>query len=428
MVQFPALSNGILQGLRTVSYLEILHAKFYDSLPSPYATLLQKNTSTFENFIFSNGNYTNQNDSLITHSQNFQHAGWGILRSAHEIDDRQKLMVFMDYGPYGGNSHGHADRFNIIVYSNFDEDIKELCGDTGVLKNKNNKKLGYYSALHNKYITSTLAHNTILINNNRQADPSRNFKGKCQINLPLYGGGKNLATEAEYANKKSSNILFDPDNSDSLQYISASSGYNACYGPDFNVRRTIAMIADQYLVDIVNIEKKPEATIKFIDCVIRGPNTFVSTNQQMTQADNWDWEREKFAISYQNDSYNYLYNIDTTKSDVSELWQSQWTKSASGSDTLLQIYGMNTGNQRMITAFSPDSSDRYQLHPREIKANLIIRKYSLSDDWSPEFLSVIKPAGKVSLKEVAVKDSFLVIKNKNQKEYRFDFKNLKLRE
>jgi hypothetical protein len=426
-MRFPALSDGRLLGLTTVSYLEILHAKFYSSSPSPYSTILSKDKHNFDNFIFSNNHYNDNFDSLINTSQNMKDAGWGILRSSHDIDDPGKIMLIMDYGPYGGNNHGHADRFNILLFSNFDDQFKELCGDIGILRKSKKGKVGYKTPLHNRFVSSTISHNTILINNNRQADPNRDLFGKCQIDMPLYGGGRNIATEAAFANKKCSEIAFDPDNSDSLQYISATSGFDACYGSDYSVRRTLAMIADKYVVDIVNIEKKPEATIEFIDWIIRGPNSNLSTNQTMKEARKWDWERGKFAIPYPNESYNYLYDIDTTRNDFMLNWKSQWTKSTAGSDTLLQIYGINTGDQRLITALSPDSSAKYNLDPGEVKANIITRKYDISGDWSPEFLAVIKPAGIPSIQYITIEDTLMVISNKRQKIYMFDFKNLELR-
>jgi hypothetical protein len=422
-INFPALSDDILQGLKTVSYLDILHSKFYTSSHSPYATILSKNRNTFENFIFSTNNYSNQNDSLINKSRNLEHAGWAILRSGQSLADSKKIMALMDYGPYGGNNHGHADRFNIILYSNYDNENKQLIGDIGNLRRANKTKLGYYNKLHNKYVRSTISHNTILINNNRQADPNKEIKTKCQSDLSLYGGGLNISSEASYANKKCSDISFDSDNSDSLQYIYAKSGYNSCYGPNYSIERTIAMIADKYIVDIVNIEKKPGATIKFIDWVIRGPNRNIMIDHYAEKADDWDWERSTFAIANPNESYNYFYNIDTTKSDIGINWKTQWLKTSGGSDTLLHIYGINTEDQRLITALSPDSSSKYDLDPQEIKASIIIRKYGISGDWSPEFLTVLQPNGVPSIQNISVVNSLLVIKCKDEKTYIFDYKN-----
>jgi hypothetical protein len=422
-IQFPSLSDDFLQGLRTISYLDILHSKFYKSSPSPYATILAKNTETFENFMFSTNTYINKNDSLINNSQNFKDAGWGILRSSQDLDSPKKLMVLMDYGPYGGNNHGHADRFNIILYSNANNDNKALIGDIGNLRKANKNKLGYYNILHNRYVRSTLSHNTILINNNRQADPNTEARTKCQSGLTFYEGELNMSSEALYANKKCSKVSFDSNNSDSLQYISAKSGYNSCYGPDYSVERTLAMIADKYIIDIVNVEKNPGATIKFIDWIIRGPNTNISTDQIINKAIDWDWERNTFEIANPNESYNYFFDIDTTISDLGANWKTQWLKTSGGSDTLLQIYGINTGDQRLITSLSPDSSTKYNLHPDEIKANLITRKYAISGDWSPEFLSVIQPIGVPAIKAISVKDSLLFIKNKAEKTYIFDYKN-----
>jgi hypothetical protein len=427
VINFPALSDDKLQGLRTISYLEILHSKFYRSESSPYGTVLSKNINNFDNLVFSSNKYNQNNDSPMNSSQNMEHAGWGILRSSHDMVDPNKIMLLMDYGPYGGTNHGHADRFNIILFSNYDNEIKELTRDIGVLRKAKRGKVDYSKTLHNRYVRSTISHNTILINNNRQADPNRERPGKCQDNLPLYGGSVKVRLEIPYANKKSSGIRFDPDNSDSLQYISASSGYNSCYGPDYNVERTLVMIADKYIVDIVNIENMPGATLKFVDWIIHGPNTNLSTDKTMENAGEWDWERGKYAIPYPNESYNYLYNINTTKQDFNENWQAQWVKSTSNSDTLLQIYGINTGNQRLITALSPDSSAKYNLDPGEIKANIITRKYDISGDWSPEFLSVIKPAGIPSIQYITIEDSIMVIRNKRQKAYKFDYKNLILR-
>ncbi len=423
-INFPAISDDILQGLKTVSYLDILHSQFYTSSPSPYATILSKNIHTFENFIFSNNNYSNKNDSLINNSQNMDHAGWGIIRSGQAIDDPNKLMVLMDYGPYGGNNHGHADRFNIILFSNFDNEYKQLIGDIGNLRRANNTKMGYYNPLHNRYVRSTISHNTILINNNRQADPNTEVRTKCQSDLTIYGGGLKISSEAPYANKKCSKISFDSDNSDSLQFISARSGYNSCYGPDYSVERTLALIADKYIVDIVNIEKRPEAEIKFIDWVIHGPNKNIMINQYVEKANDWDWERSDFAIANPNESYNYFYDIDTTKNDIEKYWKAQWLKMSDGSDTLLHIWGINTGSQRLITALSPDSSAKYNLHQKEIKASVITRKYGVSDGWTPEFLAVIEPVGVPSVQYISVVDSLMVIRSKSEKTYIFDYKNI----
>jgi len=427
-INFPAVNDDILQGLKTVPYLEFLHSKFYHSSPSPYARILARNTNTFENFITSTGDYTNQNDSLINRSQNLEHAGLAILRSSQDITDPKKLMVMMDYGPYGGNNHGHSDRFNFIVYSNYDEEYKQLIGDIGNLRTKGSAKLGYYNKLHNRYVRSTLSHNTILINNNRQADPNREIKTKCQADLSLYRDEENKSLEFAFANKKCPEMSFDSDNSDSLQYIYAKSGYHSSYGSDYSVDRTIAMIADKYIIDIVNIDKNPQTTLKYIDWIIRGPTSHIHTDQVMSIAQGWDWERSNYEVSVPNESYDYLFQIDTTKVVDVNIWKTQWFKSASRTDTLLQIYGINTGEQRIITALSPDSSKVYKFNQREIKGNLITRKYSISNDWNPEFLSVIRPAGSTSLVDIAIEDSMMVLTNKDQKVYRFDYKNLVLRE
>jgi hypothetical protein len=427
LINFPAINDDMLQGLKTVPFMEILHSKFYASSPSPYATILSKNSNTFENFIFSSGNYDPPTDTLINTSQNLEHAGWAILRSGHNLAHRKKIMAFMDYGPYGGNNHGHADRFNIILFSNYDSEFKQLIGDIGNLKKSGTAKLGYYNSLHNRYVRSTISHNTILINNNRQADPNREVKTKSQPFHPLYKTESGDSSEISFANKKCISMSFDPDNSDSVQYIYASSGYNSSFGPDYSVDRTMAMIADKYIVDIVNIDKKPEAELHFIDWIIRGPNSHLLSDQNLKKALQWDWERGAFNIPYPNDSYNYLYDVDTSNTELGEIWQSYWTKSTSNSDTLLHIYGVNTGDQKLIRALSPDSTQKYQINPNEIKANIITRKYSISGDWKPEFLSVIQPAGVTPIETISFSGSELVIRNKEEKEYIFDIQNLELR-
>jgi hypothetical protein len=93
----------------------------------------------------------------------------------------------------------------------------------------------------------------------------------------------------------------------------------------------------------------------------------------------------------------------------------------------LHIYGVNTGDQKLIRALSPDSTQKYQINPKEIKANIITRKYSISGDWKPEFLSVIQPAGVTSIETISFSGSELVIRNKEEKEYIFDIQNLELR-
>ena len=52
-INFPAINDDFLQGLTTVSFLEILHSEFYPSGQSPYATILLEDQDTFDNFIFS---------------------------------------------------------------------------------------------------------------------------------------------------------------------------------------------------------------------------------------------------------------------------------------------------------------------------------------------------------------------------------------
>ena len=92
-INFPAINDDFLQGLTTVSFLEILHSEFYPSGQSPYATILLEDQDTFDNFIFSDTetNYTSLDDDLINASVNLSHGGWGILRSSQDIDDQNNI-------------------------------------------------------------------------------------------------------------------------------------------------------------------------------------------------------------------------------------------------------------------------------------------------------------------------------------------------
>ena len=93
-------------------------------------------------------------------SMNLTSAGKAILRTDPPV---APIDLYLDYGPHGG-THGHYDKLGIILYANG----RVQAPDPGIYS---------YSDLTKEYFRGTVAHNTIVVN---QQNQTRSW-GKCHF-------------------------------------------------------------------------------------------------------------------------------------------------------------------------------------------------------------------------------------------------------
>ena len=139
-------------------------------------------------------------------SVNLQASGLGILRAGEDPDKRYLLM---DYGPHG-SGHGHFDKLGIILYAS-----RELLPDMGTVKYSLPQYEGWYK--------KTLSHNSLMMGEANQ----------------LPGGESPRAID-----------YFGAPDAD-LQVMQATVG-GTVYAGAGNATRTLCMIRDDYVVDVVS--------------------------------------------------------------------------------------------------------------------------------------------------------------------------------
>ena len=91
--------------------------------------------------------------SIIEPISDFPNVGAVILRQGNYTTD--SLCVHIHYGPHGG-AHGHPDKLGLIVFG----DGREILLDAG--------RVAYGSPLYGNWYKTTLAHNTIIVDEQNQ--------------------------------------------------------------------------------------------------------------------------------------------------------------------------------------------------------------------------------------------------------------------
>jgi hypothetical protein len=413
---YPDINNEILDEA-PAQIFEMLESVLYSNPPklSPYTKLLQLFRGSYngtvvdidEDLYFFNG-FGTEDLSCYENSIVFDKAGWGLLRSTNSITDSNKLYILFDFGPYGINNHGHADRLNLILYSN---KYGELLKDVAKIRNTSSSYWGYSSKIQHGWVESTLSHNTILINGQRQADPDySNSKPHVQDNLY----GLTTGEEHSFANR----ISIDSDysiNNDSLQFVSAKVPFSSAYGDNYEVERIITLLNNRFIVDEINIERRNFAPIDFIDLVYHGPtlklNTDPITDMQIDIAENQI-----------NRSYNYFYDVNQSGEFSNKFWNATWSDSQ---DDHLKIYGFRVKNQVIISAKSPDDLNfngmNEKVNPNAKRSSLIIRSKGFIAGTS-EFINIIDPTFSVADIEYNDEKETINIYDKNGKSFIYRIK------
>ncbi len=86
-------------------------------------------------------------------SETLAGAGLVILRRGR---DTNAVCAFLDYGPHGGNGHGHFDKLNLMLFANG----REWLLDPG--------RISYAHKEYKTWVKTTAAHNTVTLGGNSQ--------------------------------------------------------------------------------------------------------------------------------------------------------------------------------------------------------------------------------------------------------------------
>lgn len=385
LIDYPDINNEILDE-SPVQTFEILESVLYADPPraSPYTKLLKLFRGSYngtivdidEDVYFYKG-YGIEDYSFYENSFLFPKGGWGLIRSQHSLNDPNKLYLLFDFGPYGSNNHGHADRLNLILYSNRNGEILK---DKAKIKNTSSGYWGYSSHVQAGWVESSLSHNTILINGQRQADPDYQvFKPLVQDNIY----GLNSSDEHLFANRVSEIIDYSINN-DNFQYICAKVPFSSAYGPNYEVERVISLVGNNFVVDEINIERKNKAPLHFIDVIYNGPTARLET----IPSSEIEIDLSENQINY---SYKYLYDSFMSENITENFWQADWNNET---DTTLRIYGLTMTDSRLISSSTPadltlDGVEE-KIHPDDKHRALIIRTEGFIPGAS-EFVNILDP-------------------------------------
>ncbi|MCX7704917.1 MAG: heparinase II/III family protein [bacterium] len=145
-------------------------------------------------------------------SVNLSDIGIAILRKGK---DNKQVCVMMDYGPHG-DSHGHPDKLNIVLFANG----KEFLLDPG--------RISYSVPEYKTWCRTTLAHNTVIIDEKNQ-----------------------LPTEGKL-------VFFENTEDYSACFASCNSAY-----PGYLLKRFLVLTED-FLIDVFTVEGKKKAKIDWI--------------------------------------------------------------------------------------------------------------------------------------------------------------------
>ena len=416
LTDYPDINNEILDESPAQTF-EILESVLYADppKPSPYTKLLKTFQGSYngtvvdidEDLYFFKG-FGLEEYSYYTDSFLFDKGGWGLIRSKNLITDPNKLYLLFDFGPYGCNNHGHADRLNLILYRN---KYGELLKDKAKIRNTSSGFFGYSSHIQARWVESTLSHNTILINGQRQADPDYQvFKPSVKDNL--YG----LTSHSEhlFANRISVNLQQSLNN-DTLQFVSAKVPFSAAYGENFEVERMVSLLGNKFVVDEINVERRNVAPIEFIDLIYNGPTLDLITNPRSV---------ESFSLTDNqvNQSYQYFYDVNRSREIENEFWNATWLI---GQDSILKIFGFSFDKQALFSAKAPAdlSFDGIQenVNLADKKSSLIIRNYSYLAGVS-EFINVLDPTQNILDIEYDSEKESLEIFDKSNNQFTYQIK------
>lgn len=412
LTDFPDINNERLGGGSRLSdatelILEILNRFIYsdESKDSPYSKLLDhsSNATCFEDLLYSEVSQPSEisGNPLLNDSRIFPNGGWGILRSDNPISSPDALHVTMDFGPYGKNNHGHADRLSINLFRKNSTSNTVLLRDLGKIKNGSENTYGYSSIIQNRWVESTISHNTVLINGLRQADPDRHPDDSGVALRPstnFYSGSLNNTSsgdivEHELANKHASNILSDLTNgSNSRKYLQAKSPFESSFGNNFEVSRHIELINDRYIVDEIDIERRNNEPIDFIDLFYHGPTDDLTIDGTVsTQSTIWDSELNSSHTS----TYGYLDFNNAMYNRSSGSTKATWKSSSTNELTIWSVSLNSSNHQHIVNCFGPIEINGESVSTSEQHDMLIIRNEGFSEDF-PEFLTVIDPYNEVT--------------------------------
>jgi hypothetical protein len=290
----------------------------------------------------------------LTDGSKGDEGGIGILRYNNEDDTMALVMKYSAQGL----SHGHYDKLSFSMYENGDEVLQ----DYGLSRfvNVEQKNGGGYLRENKSFAKHTVAHNTVIQNENSH------------FNYDFATGSKN----------HSEKYLFDVSNSD-FQIVSAKEE-NAYPGTEF--LRTMIMVKDEslekpFIVDVfkINSDKKNQYDLPFYYF-----GQIISTN--------FNYDSPK-TLSTLGDKYGYqhLWNEGSGKSN-SESIQFTWLDNR----RFYTITAATDTNDEIILARIGAKDPEFNLRK---DPSLIIRK---NNTQNTTYASIIESHGTYNpIKEVA---------------------------
>lgn len=153
--RFPAVNDSDAFTINDQNELyEIAYARYHEPR---YAAIITKGQRKGIEALFWGADTLPDEASLqgagIEPISDFSNVGAVMLRQGNDTSDT--LCVHIHYGPHGG-AHGHPDKLGLIVYG----DGREILIDAG--------RVAYASPLYGGWYKTTLAHNTIIVDEENQ--------------------------------------------------------------------------------------------------------------------------------------------------------------------------------------------------------------------------------------------------------------------
>lgn len=296
---------------------------------------------------------------LISDGANGDDGGLALLRMGETNNQTSLLFKFTSQGM----GHGHFDRLGINLFNKGNE----VLPDYGAARflNVEAKEGGRYLPENKTWANQTIAHNTLVIN--EQSD----FNG-------------NLKT----AEDSSPELVFaDIDHKD-IQIVSATD--HKCYN-NASINRTLVLFEEEkrtYLVDIFNVKNEKEAQI---DLPIYYNGQIIHTNFDYTRLN-------KFKVLGEANGYQHLI-IDAKAQNLPTTTSITWMN-GTGFYTISTLTNKNT--EFFITrlgANDPNYNLRPQMgmlfrHPKAINQKLLTI-YEMHGDYNPVTEAVSNSSGSI---------------------------------
>lgn len=296
---------------------------------------------------------------LISDGANGDDGGLALLRMGETNNQTSLLFKFTSQGM----GHGHFDRLGINLFNKGNE----VLPDYGAARflNVEAKEGGRYLPENKTWANQTIAHNTLVIN--EQSD----FNG-------------NLKT----AEDSSPELVFaDIDHKD-IQIVSATD--HKCYN-NASINRTLVLFEEEkrtYLVDIFNVKNEKEAQI---DLPIYYNGQIIHTNFDYTRLN-------KFKVLGEANGYQHLI-IDAKAQNLPTTTSITWMN-GTGFYTISTLTNKNT--EFYITrlgANDPNYNLRPQMgmlfrHPKAINQKLLTI-YEMHGDYNPVTEAVSNSSGSI---------------------------------